>query len=267
MIISKISRQKQIADRYNIFTVKHGREEFAFSVDEAILVKYQLQKGLELDSLLLSEIQFNDEIRKGYHLAVKYLAKVKRTEAEVGSYLKTKIEGEFIISEVIAKLMEMKFLDDEDYAFSYVRTQKNTTDKGPQVIKRELKEKGIAPQFIQAAINQLSYGDQVASAEKIAQKVIGSNKKESNRMLLQKLEQTLIRKGHSSDIIQEIKNNPDLMDETGDEMEMLRIQGEKAQRKYSKYTDYEFKQKMKQYLYRKGFAIEQIEIYLDELSE
>ncbi|MGP7819222.1 recombination regulator RecX [Niallia sp. 01092] len=266
MIISKITRQKQIEDRYNIFTVKNGNEQYAFSVDEAILIQYQLRKGLELDSLLLSEIQFNDEIRKGYHLAVKYLAKVKRTEAEVRTYLQTKVEGDFIVSEVITKLIEMKFLDDEDYAFSYVRTQKNTTDKGLQVIKRELKEKGIAAHFIEAALKEISYDDQLSAAAKIAKKVIGSNKKESNRILLQKVEQTLMRKGHTADIIQEVKNEPSLMEETSDEMDMLRVQGDKAQRKFSKYTGYEFKQKMKQYLYRKGFAMEQIELYLDELS-
>ncbi|MFT8323564.1 MAG: recombination regulator RecX [Bacillus sp. (in: firmicutes)] len=267
MIISKITRQKQITDRYNIFTVKNGKEEYAFSVDEGILIKYQLQKGLELDSLLLSEIQFNDEIRKGYSFAVKYLAKVKRTDAEVRSHLKTKVEGDFVISEVMTKLYEMKFLDDEDYAFSYVRTQRNTTDKGPQVIKRELKDKGIEVSIIEEAIKELSFDDQLFSARKIANKIIGSNKKESKRMLLQKLEQTLVRKGHTSAIIQEVKNEPSFMDEVADEMDMIRVQGEKAQRKFAKYSGYEFKQKMKQYLYRKGFIIEQIDRYLEEITD
>lgn len=267
MIISKITRQKQLSDRYNIFTIKNGKEEYVFSVDESILIKYHLQKGMELDSLLLSEIQFNDEIRKGYNQAVNYLAKVKRTEMEVGNFLKTKIEGDFIIAEVITKLKEMKFIDDEDYAYSYVRTQKNTTDKGPDVIKREMKEKGIAHQLIQTSIKEISYDEQLTSAKKIAAKLVASNKKESKRMLMQKVEQTLRRKGHHSSIIQEVKSELVLVDETGGELEAIRIQGEKAKRKYSKYEGFEFKQKMKQYLYRKGFAMELIDQYFEEMTE
>ena len=41
------------------------------------------------------------------------------------------------------KLYEYQFLNDEQYAIAYVRTQKNTTDKGTIVIKRELKERGV----------------------------------------------------------------------------------------------------------------------------
>lgn len=267
LIISKITRQKQLNDRYNIFTIKNGKEEYAFSVDEAILIKYQLQKGMELDSLLLSEVQFNDEIRKGYNQAVNYLAKVKRTELEVRKFLKAKIEGDFIIAEVITKLKEMKFLDDEDYAYSYVRTKKNTTDKGPDGIKREMKEKGIDPALIQASLTELSYEEQLASAQRIAAKLVASNKKESKRMLIQKIEQTLRRKGHTSSAIQEVTRDLALEDETEGELEAIRIQGEKAQRKYNKYEGFEFKQKMKQHLYRKGFAIELIDQYLEEMME
>ncbi|GKU85241.1 recombination regulator RecX [Niallia sp. NCCP-28] len=267
MIISKITRQKQLNDRYNIFTIKNGKEEYAFSVDEGILIKYQLQKGMEIDSFLLSEIQFNDDIRKGYNQAVNYLAKVKRTEMEVEKFLKTKIEGEFIVGEVLTKLKEMKFIDDEDYAYSYVRTQKNTTDKGPEVIKREMKEKGISHQLIQTSIQKISYEEQLASAKKIAAKLVGSNKKESKRMLGQKIEQTLRRKGHSSSIIQEIKIELAEVNETMEESEALRIQGEKAKRKYSKYEGFEYKQKMKQYLYRKGFTVELIDQYFEEIVE
>ncbi|PKG22023.1 recombination regulator RecX [Niallia nealsonii] len=267
MIISKITRQKQLNDRYNIFTIKNGKEEYAFSVDEGILIKYQLQKGMEIDSFLLSEIQFNDDIRKGYNQAVNYLAKVKRTEMEVRNFLKTKIEGEFIVGEVLTKLKEMKFIDDEDYAYSYVRTQKNTTDKGPEVIRREMKEKGIDHQLIQISIEQISYEEQLISANKIAVKLVGSNKKESKRMLMQKVEQTLRRKGHSSSVIQEVKSELLAVDEMTEELEALRIQGEKAKRKYSKYEGFEYKQKMKQYLYRKGFAVELIDQYFEEIIE
>ncbi|MFP9129894.1 recombination regulator RecX [Niallia sp. BSM11] len=265
MKISKITRQKNLSDRYNLFTEKAGKEEYAFSVDESILVKYQLRKGMELDPLLLNQIQYSDEIRKGYHTAVRYLTRMKRTEAEVRTHLRMKIEEDTVIAEVIRKLYEMKFLDDEDYAYSYVRTQKNTSDKGPELIRRELREKGLGDELISKALVELPFDVMLANAEKIAAKALSSNKKNSFKMAKQKVEQTLTRKGYPGSVIKEVKLS---LDETGEEDELaaLRVHGEKAQRKFSAYTGYEFKQKMKQFLYRKGFSIELIQKYLDELE-
>lgn len=267
MIISKITRQKELNDRYNIFTIKQGKEVYAFSVDEAVLVKYQLQKGMELDSLLLNEIQYTDEIRKGYHLAVRYLAKVKRTEKEVRKHLLAKMENESFVSEVMMKLKDMKFIDDEDYAFSYVRTQRNTTTKGPESIKRELKEKGVQIELIERAMEEFAYEDQLQSAQKVMVKFLAGKKKDSKKILLQKLEQTLVRKGFTTAIIQEVKRMPEFLEMDSDGLETIRIHGEKARRKFAKFTGYEFTQKMKQFLYRKGFSMDLIEQYLDEMEE
>ena len=265
MIISKITRQKNLSDRYNIFTEKAGKEEYAFSVDESVLVKYQLRKGMELDTLLLNEVQYSDEIRKGYHSAVQYLARMKRTEKEVRAHLHKKFEEDVVVTEIIRKLYEMKFLDDEDYAFSYVRTQKNTSDKGPSLIRRELREKGLGDELIGRALDELPFDVMLANAEKIAAKALSSNKKNSYKIAKQKVEQTLARKGYPSAIIKEVKLSLDETDEE-DDLAALRVHGEKAQRKFSAYTGYEFKQKMKQFLYRKGFSIELIDRYFDELE-
>ena len=266
MIISKITRQKELNDRFNIFTMKQGKDAYAFSVDETVLIKYQLRKGMELDSLLLNEIQYTDEIRKGYHMAVRYLSKVKRTDMEVRKHLSSKMENDSFITEVMAKLKEMKFIDDEDYAFSFVRTQRNTTTKGPETIKRELKEKGVQMDLIDRAMGEFAYEDQLQAARKITVKFLAGKKKDSQKILLQKLEQTLVRKGYTSAIIQEVKRMPEVMEMDSDELETIRIHGEKARRKFAKATGYEFTQKMKQFLYRKGFAMDLIEQYLDEID-
>ncbi|MEZ2715695.1 recombination regulator RecX [Niallia circulans] len=266
MIISKITRQKELNDRYNIFTLKQGKDVYAFSVDETVLIKYKLRKGMELDSLLLNEIQYTDEIRKGYHMAVRYLSKVKRTEMEVRKHLSAKMENDALIAEVMTKLKEMKFIDDEDYAFSYVRTQRNTTTKGAETIKRELREKGIQRELIERSMEELSYEDQMQAAKKIVAKSLAGKKKDSKKIIIQKLEQTLVRKGYTSDIIQQVKRMPEIVEMDTDELETVRIHGEKARRKFSKFTGYEFKQKMKQFLYRKGFSMDLIEQYLDEIE-
>ena len=95
-IITKITTQKKRTDRYNIFV----DEKYAFSVDEEVLLKFQLKKGKEIDSLVLSQIQFHDEIQKAFTAALDYLSYRMRSEAEVRLFLKKKEIEEPIINEV-----------------------------------------------------------------------------------------------------------------------------------------------------------------------
>lgn len=260
--ITKITAQKKRTDRYNIFLDYGKGEEYGFSVDEDVLIKHSLKKGMVLDELLLSEISYSDDIRKAYNTAVNYLARMMRTEAEIRKHLVEKEVDEVIIQEVIHKLNEYQFLNDEQLAFAYVRTQMNTTDKGPTVIKRELKEKGISEAHILEAIDEFPFELQLEKAIALCEKYMKKNKQESQRIMKQKIEQLLFRKGYSSEVnkmaLEPIEGTSD-----NEEMESLRYQAEKLERKYSKYTGYEYEQKMKQALYRKGFTIDTITKYLE----
>lgn len=51
-VITKITRQKRNEERYNIFL----NDEYAFSVDESVLVKYRLTKGMTIDEWTLGEL-------------------------------------------------------------------------------------------------------------------------------------------------------------------------------------------------------------------
>lgn len=266
-IITKISVQKNNKERFNIFLDKGKGGEYAFSVDEDVLIKYRLTKGMRLDDLLLTEINFYDEIRKAYNTAVQFLAKRKRTEAEVRKYLQEKEAVESVIREVILKLYEYKFLDDEDYALSYVRTQMNTADKGPDVIKRELQQRGVDEPLIDKAMSEYPFERQFEIALQLCEKCAGKNQRDSKRVLKQKMEQLLLRKGFPYDMIASVIAELDLdKDDPEEEMTALRFQGEKAHRKYAKLEPYQYRQKMKEALYRKGFSLELIEEYLIELD-
>jgi regulatory protein len=261
-VITKITTQQKNQDRFNIFL----DEEFAFSVESDVLIKFQLRKGMELDEFGLLEVRYHDDIRKAYNHAINLLAKRMRSEKEITDYLKQKEMDEPVINEVIHKLVAQSYLNNEEFAFAYVRTQVNTTDKGPVVIKMELKEKGIAEEILNRALKQFSPEDQVEKAVKLAGKFFAKNAKDSDRILRQKLESLLTRKGYSFEIIQIAVNETFPEKDSDEEMEAVRYQGEKLRRKYSKLTGYEFGQKMKQGLYQKGFSFDLIERYLDEIK-
>ncbi len=263
-IITKITTQQKNQDRFNVFTDSGKGEEFAFSVDSDVLIKFQLKKGMELDEFSTLEIQYQDDIRKAYNLAVNYLARRMRAEKEISDYLFQKEIDEPIIAEVLHKLTAQKYINDEEFALAYVRTQANTTDKGANVIKMELKEKGIAEGILIRALKEFPIEQQIEKAVKLSGKFFQKYAKESVKIQKQKLENLLVRKGYSFEVISIAVNETEEPKPVDEEMDAIRFQGEKAHRKYSKLEGYEYQQKMKQALYRKGFSMDLIDRYLTE---
>jgi regulatory protein len=262
-IITKITVQKKNKDRYNIFL----DEQYAFSVDEDVLIKFNLKKGLELDDFALMEIHYQDDIRKAYNRAIQYLGRKMRSEHEVRSHLHEKEVEDPVIQEVIHKLNEYKFLNDEEYAHAFVRTQMNASDKGIEVIKRELQGKGIQPSILEKALKEYPLEIQVEKAKELWEKAVKKGSRDSERILRQKAEQHLLRKGFPFEVISLAIEEADSGKDEDEEWNALRYQGEKAHRKYSKYEGFEYEQKMKQALYRKGFSLEMIEQYLNEQKD
>lgn len=264
--ITKITTQQKNKERYNVFTDEGSGEKYAFSIDEAVLIKFGLKKGMDLDDLLYTEISYEDDIRKSYNLALHYLGRRMRSEIEVRNYLKEKEIDQPIIQEVILKLYDYQFLDDEQYALAFVRTQINTTDKGPVLIKQELKEKGIRTALIDKAIAQYPFAAQLETAQKLCVKYSSRNKRDSERVLKQKLEQMLIRKGFDYTVISEAVSESAGM-QKNDEWEALQFHAQKLHRKYEGESQYDYERKMKQALFRKGFSLEQIDDYLNHMDD
>ena len=266
-VITKITVGKKNKNRYNIFVDQGNGEEYGFSVSEDVLIKLDLKKGKVIDQMDAMEIAYQEDIQKGFTAALNFLSFRMRSEYEVKSHLQEKDYGNDIIKEVIHKLYQLKYLNDEEFAMAFVSTKINGADKGPIVIAQELKLKGVEESLIQKALLQYTDEKQLSHAIKLAEKMAGSSKKQSAMEMKRKAEQTLIRKGYASFIIVEALREVDFSQEEEAEWESLRSHGDKVVRKYSKYEGYEFKQKVKSALYRKGFPLELIERYLEDIQQ
>ncbi|MCA1032631.1 recombination regulator RecX [Bacillus timonensis] len=272
-IITKITTQKKNKERFNIYLDSGKGEEYAFSVDQDILIKHGLKKGMEFDELEFEEILFEDQVKKAFNLAINFLSYRMRSIKEVEDYLRKKEVEEPIIPEVIHKLSQYKYVNDQEFAIAFVRTQMNTSIKGPQVIRNELMGKGVASHIIDASLEEFETDFQIEQAMIIVEKIMRQSSKLSDVQTKQKIEQALRRKGYTWDIIQKAlfrvqDQQEEIADENEDsEWEALVYQAEKADRKYQKFQGLEYHQKMKQTLYRKGFSIDLIERYLQEKEE
>jgi len=72
--------------------------------------------------------------------AVKYISYKIRTEKEVREYL-----GEECTEEIIAKLKDYKFINDEEYARMYAQDRERFRPRSQKMLNFELKRKGLVP--------------------------------------------------------------------------------------------------------------------------
>ncbi|WP_165820888.1 recombination regulator RecX [Pueribacillus theae] len=257
-VITKISSQKNNKVRYSVYIDDGSGEAFGFGVDEDTLIRFGLRKGLEINEAAVQEILREDKIQKAHNLSLSYLSYRMRTEHEMISYMKKKEVDEAIIPIVIEKLKANGYLNDLLYAKSYVREKKRLLTKGPLLLKRELNNKGIAETHIEEALREFTADEQLETAVRFIQKKTGQYRKNSQKEVIRKLGMQLQQKGFPLEIIQEALNDMPLQDKN-EEREALRIQAEKAHRRYKKYEGAEYNRRMKQYLYGKGFQISDIE--------
>jgi regulatory protein len=259
--ITKITTQKK-PGRFNIYVNDGNGEKYAFSVDEDVLIKYQMKKGMELDEFTQIEILYQDTVRKAVGTAIQYLAIRMRSEKEVRDYLKQKEIEDSVIQEVIHRLYGLKYLNEEEFALAFVRTQMNTTDKGPNVVKLELIEKGINETIVKKVMTEFAYDLQLSKVIHLCQKAQKKQRKDSTYLFEQKLKQALSRKGYSFSIIDEaMAEMKELFLNQEIELVAIKKQGEKAVKKYGNDS-----YKIKQFLYGKGFGIDEIEDYLISLD-
>ncbi|WP_143416073.1 recombination regulator RecX [Geobacillus sp. E263] len=265
-IITNIAVQTKNPERFNVSIQKENGETLVFSVDQDVLLQFRLKKGMKIDEHSFQQIVYADEVKKTYHQALYFLSYRMRSEQEVVDYLKKKGASESIIDDVLHKLRENKYVDDREFVFAYVRTQKQTTAKGPYVIRKELEKLGVAEEWIEQSLAIYSFDEQVETAKSLYEKAKKQRAKQSLRQWKYQIGQLLYRKGFPQEVIDRVLlSERDEKEEQ--EWEALEYQGRKAHRRYEKYNSPMYEQKMKQALYRKGFPLEMIEQFLDKLKE
>src|SRR5699024_7327566 len=190
-----------------------------------------------------------------------------RTKKEMYDYLKEKID-EYHIPDIIDRLVKEQLLDDREFAKAFVSTRINTSTKGPQLVKRELIEKGVAMVLAEEAITQYTFEIEYEKAMKWEQKKLRSNKKESyqkKQKKKHKSQKKQKKKEIKQDIIKEVMAEIKQEKDTEQEQEALEHHGIKLIRKHQrKFSGFELIQKVKEGLYRQGFQIDKINDFIEE---
>jgi regulatory protein len=264
--ITKISTQKNNAERYNIFL--DGK--YAFSTDEQVLIQFGLMKGKVLDDWEIDEIIFGDEIRKAYNKALHFLGFRMRSEHEVKEKLMASGFGESVALEAINKLKEQKFLDDDSFSKALLETRKRTAKKGPGAIRQELVRKGISKELQEEALEAFPEEEQLVLAEELARKVATRSSGKTPQQIRQKIQDSLMRKGYSYDVISTAieRIESELEPEEDEWDDLTEKTGEKAWRTYSrKHSGPELRRRVQQAMYQKGIPPDRISRFIEAKEE
>lgn len=200
--ITRLESQVHNNDRVSVYL----DGEFAFGVHEDLVVKHTLQVGTTLTPQMVRDIEADDQYVHAKQKALDYLAHKPRTEQEVRRRLRKRDVSPPVIDDVIARLYELDYLDDEAYAHDYAHNRFSSKKYGPVRIRRELEERGVDRHLAEAAVEEL-FADREAEAaawthaEKRWPRLADEDDPRRRR---QKMYRYLRRRGFTSDTIRPI---------------------------------------------------------------
>lgn len=261
--ISKLRVDEKNKGYFYVDIKQENGSVMTLNVHEDVLVANELRKGLELSQEKLNAIRSEESLVKIYHLALNYLSYRMRSKRELADYLLKKGCERPKIEQIIHRLSRENLLNDKVFAEAFVRSRKRLTTKGPNYIFRELIQSGVSEKTAKAALDQYAPQEQYENALRFIKKKMGSGSKRSAVEEKQRLSRLLLQRGFYLDTISAVLEDA-FSKSDEEEWKAICYQGEKALMKYRKYTGWERDQKIKQYLFRKGFSASLIERFIQE---
>ncbi|WP_176222071.1 recombination regulator RecX [Tuberibacillus sp. Marseille-P3662] len=263
-LVTKIAVNEKNKSHYHVHVMSEEGEETIFDIHEDVLVSQALRKDLELTATDMEQLKERAELNQIYQLAIHYLSYRMRTIKELGDHLSKKGYDHERVGQVVERLKQEKLLDDAAFAAAFVRSRKNLSNKGPNIILQELRQKGVQRQTAETALSEYPFQDQFDNALKAAQKKWSQQTRKSATERKQQVQAFLLQKGFTHQVIPAVVDEISTLDD-GQEREAIQYQGEKALRKYqAKFEGHDLRQKVMQFLYRKGFTRDLIEQFLQE---
>lgn len=197
-LIIKIESNKKQKD----FVIVYTDDGENFTVNREILLNSRVSKGDNLTQEKKGNLIFESNKKTAFLKAINYISIKKCSKKMIYDYLIKKDFDDKAISYAIDKLIDYRYVDDDDYAKLY--TEYNCKNKGKKKIAFELKNKGITEEIIQKYNNNEQR--ELNNCIKIAEKFL-KNKDFADIKIKQKLTRHLLYKGFEYNTVQQALDN------------------------------------------------------------
>ena len=191
--ITAITPQVKDKRRCNIFV--DGR--FCCGLTLEATVKNRLKVGQTITPERLAEIQLDSEKNTAFDKALTHISATQKTEKQVREFLQGKGYLPAVVDYAVEKLRSYNFLNDGQYAESYVESISKR--KGSKLIRMELRSKGVSETEIDAALDALPVEQEIETAKGILEKYMRG--KVCDKTTLQKAFRYLLGKGYDYEVV------------------------------------------------------------------
>ena len=137
-----------------------------------------------------------------YAAALRALTRRAHSIHEMKQYLHRRAEDDALLPPLIARLRELNYLDDARYALNFARTHAQSRRQGRFRIARELRNRGVPDQHIEAALEAVfAETDEASIVRAQIKRRLSSKHGPLDQKKIASLYRSLLRAGFSSDII------------------------------------------------------------------
>ncbi|MFU8793160.1 MAG: hypothetical protein ACNA7K_03960 [Acholeplasmataceae bacterium] len=231
------------------------------TLDPSVLLKYRLKVGDEIQPSQLKDITFDQAFVTYDHMALKKLKKMQTTY-ELKTFLEEKGAPSAVIKQLIDRYIKHKYLDDLNYAHTYVLLK--SSSQGPNLMIDKLKSKGISHVIIDTVFKSYDESDVLKS---LMIKKVQKTKGKSKSQLKTQLYTHFVSKGFTPEMIQSYMTKA-LEAYDVDEDHLIEKTLRVALHKYRQTHElYEAKTKALQKCIQKGFHYHDIKRVMDTLDD
>lgn len=164
------------------------------SMPRVMLKESPYRSGMVFDRSSFDTFLIDRSYSYALEKAIRLLAARSRTEKEIEISLRQNAYPEITITRVMERLLKANYLNDSEFAANWAASR-STKGIGVSRIRMELRQKGIAQEEIDSALEALEDADIIVSAIKVAEKS-ARGKDLSSREDQQKVIAALVRRGY-----------------------------------------------------------------------
>jgi len=131
-------------------------------------------------------------------ICLRLLTVAPRTQAQLAAALRRRGVPEGAATAVLARFAEVKLIDDELFARAWVESRHHGRGLAARALGAELRQRGVAPDDIAAALSQLAPEQEVATARELVQRRLPGTAGMPPTARMRRLASLLARKGYSA---------------------------------------------------------------------
>ncbi len=213
--VTAVEPQVKRPNRFTLYIDDH------FAMGLSVYVAAGVRVGQELSRADLEKLLSAEQLEEARNKALSFLEVRPRSEREVRQRLAQKKYPEEIIDQVMARLGDVKLVDDRDFAKFWVENREGFKPRSKRALQYELRQKGVSSQDITRAVKKVDERD---SAYRAAHAKALRFKDLDAQSFREKLTGFLARRGFDYSVTretvnrlwQEVSGNQEKLDEEGE---------------------------------------------------